>query len=84
MSETRQIRALVIVTLVAGVLGLAAVWYAPSLLRDDDAYVASLTDGKAALLVADDSLEGTTVSLVIIDVSGRVICKEATTIGGDK
>ena len=41
-------------------------------------------DGKAALLVADDSLEGTTVSLVIIDVSGRVICKEATTIGGDK
>ena len=41
MSETRQIRALVSVTLVAGVLGLAAVWYAPSLLRDDDAYVAS-------------------------------------------
>jgi hypothetical protein len=42
------------------------------------------TDGKAAILVADDSLEGMTVSLVIIDVSGRVICKEATTIGGDK
>jgi len=41
-------------------------------------------DGKTALLVADDSLEGTTVSLVIIDASGRVICKEATTIGGDK
>jgi len=41
-------------------------------------------EGKAALLVADDSLEGTTVSLVIVDESGRVICKEATTVGGDK
>jgi hypothetical protein len=40
--------------------------------------------GKVALLVADDSLEGTTVSLVILDVSGRVVCKDATTIGGDK
>jgi hypothetical protein len=41
-------------------------------------------DGKAALLVADESLEGTTVSLVICDTSGRVVCKEATTVGGDK
>jgi len=41
-------------------------------------------DGKAALLVADDSLEGTTVSLVILDASGRVVCKEPTTVGGDK
>jgi hypothetical protein len=41
-------------------------------------------DGKAALLVADDSLEGTMASLVIVDASGRVICKEATTVGGDK
>lgn len=41
-------------------------------------------DGKAALLVADDSLEGTTVSLVIIDATGRVVSKEATTVGGDK
>lgn len=40
--------------------------------------------GKAALLVADDSLEGTMVSLVILDASGRVVCKDATTIGGDK
>jgi len=40
--------------------------------------------GKAALLVADDSLEGTMASLVIVDASGRVVCKEATTIGGDK
>jgi len=41
-------------------------------------------DGKTALLVADESLEGTMVSLVIIDASGRVICKEATTVGGDE
>lgn len=41
-------------------------------------------DGKAALLVADDSLEGTMASLVIIDASGRVVCKEATTVGGEK
>ncbi len=40
-------------------------------------------DGRAALLVADDSLEGTMASLVILDASGRVICKEATTVGGD-
>jgi hypothetical protein len=41
-------------------------------------------DGKAALLVADDSLEGTAVSLVIVDASGRVVSKQATTVGGDK
>ena len=41
-------------------------------------------DGKAALLVADDSLEGTMASLVILDASGRVICKEATTVGGEE
>jgi hypothetical protein len=41
-------------------------------------------DGRAALLVADDSLEGTMASLVIVDASGRVVCKEATTVGGDK
>lgn len=41
-------------------------------------------DGKAALLVADDSLEGTMASLVVVDASGRVVCKEATTVGGDK
>jgi hypothetical protein len=40
-------------------------------------------DGRAALLVADDSLQGTMASLVIVDMSGRVVCKEATTVGGD-
>ncbi|MFA5180595.1 MAG: BREX-1 system phosphatase PglZ type B [Syntrophales bacterium] len=41
-------------------------------------------DGQAGLVVEDESLEGTTVSLVIVDATGRVICKEATTVGGDK
>jgi hypothetical protein len=41
-------------------------------------------DGKGSLLVADDSLQGTMVSLVIVDASGRVVCKAATTIGGDE
>jgi hypothetical protein len=41
-------------------------------------------DGRAALLVADDSLEGTMVSVVIVDASGRVVRKEATTVGGDE
>jgi len=41
-------------------------------------------DGKAALLVADDSLEGMMASLVVVDASGRVLCKEATTVGGDE
>ena len=41
-------------------------------------------DGKAALLVADDALEGTMASLVIVDASGHVVCKEATTVGGDE
>jgi len=40
-------------------------------------------DGRAALLVEDDSLKETMASLVIIDASGRVVCKEATTVGGD-
>ena len=41
-------------------------------------------DGKAALLIADDSLQGTMASVVIVDASGRVVCKEATTVGGDE
>jgi hypothetical protein len=42
------------------------------------------TDGKAALLVADDSLEGMVASLVIVDGDGRVVCKETTTVGGEE
>ena len=41
-------------------------------------------DGKAALLVEDDSLEGTTVSVIIADAAGNMIHKQATTIGGDE
>ena len=41
-------------------------------------------DGKAALLVPDDSLEGKMASLVIIDASGSVVCKQVTTVGGDE
>lgn len=41
-------------------------------------------DGRVSLLVEDESLEGTVVSLVIIDPSGSVIGKQATTIGGDE
>lgn len=39
--------------------------------------------GRVGLLVADDSLEGTTVSLVLLDPSGRVLAKQATTVGGE-
>ena len=41
-------------------------------------------DGRVSLLVEDDGLEGTMVSLVIVDSSGAVIGKQATTIGGDE
>ena len=41
-------------------------------------------DGSVSLLVEDDDLEGTMVSLVIIDLSGSVIGKLATTIGGNE
>ncbi|MEA3417183.1 MAG: BREX-1 system phosphatase PglZ type B [Thermodesulfobacteriota bacterium] len=41
-------------------------------------------DGHVSLLVEDEELEGTVVSLVMIDASGLVIGKQATTIGGDE
>ncbi len=41
-------------------------------------------DGHISLLVEDDDLEGTVASLVIVDSSGAVIGKQATTIGGDE
>lgn len=40
-------------------------------------------EGKVGLLVEDDSLEGTTVSVVLLDASGRVVAKMATTVGGE-
>jgi hypothetical protein len=41
-------------------------------------------EGKAGLLVENDSLEGMTVSVVLLDVSGRVVGKKATTVGGEE
>ena len=41
-------------------------------------------DGHVSLLVENEELEGTVVSLVIFDPSGSVIGKQATTIGGDE
>jgi hypothetical protein len=34
--------------------------------------------------VEDDSFQGTTVSLVLVDSTGRVVSKQATTIGGEE
>ena len=41
-------------------------------------------DGHVSLLVENEELEGTVVSLVLIDPSGSVIRKQTTTIGGDE
>ncbi len=41
-------------------------------------------DGHVSLLVENEELEGTVVSLVLIDSAGSVIGKQATTIGGDE
>ena len=40
-------------------------------------------EGKAALLVEDESLEGAIASLVLLDAAGSVVCKEPTTVGGE-
>jgi len=40
-------------------------------------------EGKAGLLIEDDSLEGITASVVLLDASGRVVAKRPTTIGGE-
>jgi len=39
--------------------------------------------GFASLLVADEALEGTVVSLIFIDSIGQVVAKQATTVGGE-
>jgi len=40
-------------------------------------------EGQISLLVEDETLEGTAVSLVLLDPSGQVVKKQATTVGGD-
>ena len=42
-----------------------------------------VNEGNGSLLVPDDSYEGTTVSLVLLDGQGQVVAKQATTVGGD-
>jgi hypothetical protein len=41
-------------------------------------------EGKVGLLVENESLEGTTVSVVLLDASGHVVAKRATTVGGEE
>lgn len=41
-------------------------------------------DGTASLLVEDDSLEGTTVVVVLLDAAGNVINKQPSIIGGEE
>ena len=40
-------------------------------------------DGRAALMVADDSLEGTSASLVVFDEAGRILSREPVVVGED-
>jgi hypothetical protein len=40
-------------------------------------------EGRAGLLVEDEGLLGTATSLVVFDATGRVLCKQATIIGGE-
>jgi hypothetical protein len=41
------------------------------------------SEGRTALLVPDETLAGTTVSLVVLNAAGRAICKQPTAVGGD-
>ncbi len=41
------------------------------------------SEGRAGLLVEDEALAGTATSLVVLDVAGRVLCKQATLVGGE-
>jgi len=41
-------------------------------------------EGHVSLLVENEELEGTVVSLVLIDSEGSIIGKQTTTIGGDE
>jgi len=40
-------------------------------------------DGRAGLLVEDDTLAGTVVNMVVFDPTGRVLAKQPTTVGGE-
>ena len=40
-------------------------------------------NGTASLLVADDSLEGATAAVVVLDANGQVLARQSTIVGGD-
>ena len=42
------------------------------------------SEGRAGLLVEDDSLVGAATILVILDGTGRVLCKKSTIVGGEE
>jgi len=41
-------------------------------------------DGKVSVLVSDDSLEGTSVFLAVLDSAGSALAQRAVTVGGDQ
>ena len=41
------------------------------------------SEGRAGLMVEDEDLGGTATTLVVFDASGRVLCKQVTTVGGE-
>ncbi len=40
-------------------------------------------EGRAGLLVEDETLAGSATTVVIMDATGRVVCKQATMVGGE-
>jgi hypothetical protein len=42
------------------------------------------SEGRAGLMVEDEDLGGTATTLVVFDASGRVLCKQVTTVGGEE
>ena len=40
-------------------------------------------EGRVGLLVEDETLAGSATSLVVFDATGRVLCKQATMVGGE-
>lgn len=41
------------------------------------------SEGRAGLVVENEDLTGTATTLVVFDASGRVVCKQATMVGGE-
>jgi hypothetical protein len=41
------------------------------------------SEGRAGLIVENEDLSGTATTLVVLDASGRLLCKQVTTVGGE-